>query len=342
MRSFAEQNIKLPINIVWLISSISEFKGKQDLYAGRSPEILKSLLEMAIIESAESSNRIEGVSVDEGRLKPLLIEHSKPRDRSEEEVAGYREALDLIHKNRRKLSIAPKFILKLHSLSRGTVWDAGKWKEKDNEIIKRYANGRVEIVFRPVSAKETPKMIEQLCLAYRNSKFPPLYAIACLVLDFLCIHPFRDGNGRISRLLTLAALYQHGYEVGRYVSIEKIVEKSKETYYESLNKSSKRWQEGKHDTSYWTSYFLGTIIGAYKELEERTIALKPVRGAKREMIINTIKKQIADFNISDIQKELPAVSRIMIKKVLDEMKEKKEITLLSKGRLAKWKFTKKK
>src|SRR3989338_7847561 len=242
MSSFKRENVELPLSAVWLMNSIAEYKGKQELYAKQSPQVLKTLLETALIESAESSNRIEGVTVDKARLKPLIIGHSKPRDRSEEEVAGYRKALDLIHTKHKSLRITPETIKELHRLCRGELWDAGKWKEKDNDIIRKHPDGRVEVIFKPVSAAKTPKMMKQLCLAYENSvsqlKYPDLYAVACLVLDFLSIHPFRDGNGRVSRLLTLLALYQHGFTVGKYISLERVVEQSKETYYRSEEHTS--------------------------------------------------------------------------------------------------------
>lgn len=291
MNSFKHESVKLPLSSVWLMNSISEYKGKQELYAKQSPQILKTLLEAALIESAESSNRIEGVTVDKARLKPLVIGHSKPRDRSEEEVVGYRKALDLIHTKHKSLRI-------------------------------------------------TPEMMKQLCLAYEHSvsqlKYPDLYAVACLVLDFLSIHPFRDGNGRVSRLLTLLALYQHGFMVGKYISLERIVEQSKETYYEALNKSSKKWHEAKHDVMPWFNYFLGTVLAAYKEFEERAGNIKPARGAKTEIVIDAIRKQIGDFSISDIERACPSVSRVMIKKVLLQMQKEKKIKSLGKGQSAKW------
>jgi Fic family protein len=295
---------------------------------------------MALIESAESSNRIEGVTVDRERLKPLVIGHSKPRDRSEEEVAGYRKALDLIHKKQDTLRITPDLIKELHRLCRGESWDAGKWKEKDNDIIKKYPDGRVEVIYKPVSAVKTPEAMEQLCLSYRHSidqlKYPSLYAIACLVLDFLCIHPFRDGNGRVSRLLTLLALYQHGFMVGKYISIERIVEQSKETYYETLNKSSQQWHEAKHDVLPWFNYFLGTIVVAYKEFGERAGNAKPLRGAKTDIVEAAINRQLGEFRISDIEQDCPNVSRVMIKKVLSQMSNAKKIKCLGKGKSAMW------
>lgn len=341
MNSFKRENVELPLSAVWLMNSIAEYKGKQELYAKQSPQILKTLLEAALIESAESSNRIEGVTVDHARLKPLIIGHSKPRDRSEEEVAGYRKALDLIHSKYKSLRITPETIKELHRLCRGESWDAGKWKEKDNDIIRKHSDGRVEVIFKPVSAAKTPEMMKQLCLSYEHSisqfKYPDLYVVACLVLDFLSIHPFRDGNGRISRLLTLLVLYQHGFMVGKYISIERIVEQSKETYYETLNKSSQKWHEAKHDVIPWINYFLGTVLAAYKEFEERAQNIKPARGSKTQLVNHAIEHQVGEFSLNDIERECPSVSRDMIKIVFRELQKTKKIECLGKGKSAKWK-----
>ncbi|MCK4463251.1 MAG: Fic family protein [Candidatus Omnitrophica bacterium] len=343
MNSFKRADLNLPLGTVWLMNSIAEYKGKQELYKKQSPQILKTLIEMALIESAESSNRIEGVTVDRKRLKPLIIGHSKPKDRSEEEVAGYRKALDLIHKKHKNLDISPETILKLHSLSHAETGDAGQWKEKDNEIIRKNPDGSMEVTFKPVSAFQTPKAIKNLCLAYKHSidqlKYPDLYAITCLILDFLCIHPFRDGNGRVSRLLTLLALYHHGYEVGKYISLERIIEQSKETYYESLQKSSKNWHETKHNISPWLNYFLGTINSAYREFEERAGSIRPSRGAKTEIVVQEINNQVGEFSISDIEKLCPGISRDMIRVVFRQLQKTKEIACLGKGKSAKWKRT---
>jgi len=340
MNSFKRDNVKLPLGSVWLMNSIAEYKGKQELYAKQSPQVLKTLLEAALIESAESSNRIEGVTVDRARLKPLVIGHSKPRDRSEEEVVGYRKALELIHKKYQSLKIDPETIKELHRLCRGELWDAGKWKEKNNDIIRKYPDGRVEVIFKPVNAAKTPEMMKQVCLTYENSvsqlKYPDLYAVACLVLDFLSIHPFRDGNGRVSRLLTLLALYQHGFIVGKYISLERIVEQSKETYYEALNKSSQKWHEAKHNIFPWFNYFLGTVLSTYKEFEERAGNIKSSRGAKTAIVVEAVKKQVGNFSISDIERTCLSVSRVMIKKVLLRLQKEKKIKSLGKGQSAKW------
>ena len=316
MNSFKNETVKLPLGSVWLMNSISEHKGKQELYTKQSPQILKSLVEMALIESAESSNRIEGVAVERNRLKPLIIGRSKPHDRPEEEVAGYRRALDLIHKKHASLRITPETIKELHRLCRG------------------------EIIFKPVSSDKTPAIVEQLCLSYENSvnqlKYPEIYAVACLVLDFLCIHPFRDGNGRVSRLLTLLALYQHGYQVTKYISLERITEQSKETYYESLNKSSQKWHQSKHDIFPWFNYFLGTVLRAYKEFEERAGSIKPAKGVKTEIITAAIEKEVGEFAISDIERLCPGISRPMIRVVLENLRSKGKIEVLGTGRSAHW------
>jgi len=337
----AGKDLQLPAGAVWLMNSISEYKGKQELYAKQSPQIIKALIEMALIESAESSNRIEGVIVEKKRLKPLIIGHSKPRDRSEEEVAGYRKGLDLIHRKHNSLDISPQIIRELHHLSHAETGDAGEWKKKDNEIIKKNPDGTVEVIFKPVSAASTPKAIKQLCLAYKHSieqlKYPDLYAIACLILDFLCIHPFRDGNGRVSRLFTLLALYHHGYEVGKYISLERIIEQSKETYYEALQKSSKQWHDAKHDIEPWLYYFLGTINSAYREFEERAGKIKSPRGAKTELVIQAINSQMAEFSLSDIERDCPSISRDMIRVIFRKLQKEKKIICLGKGQSAKWK-----
>jgi len=203
------------------------------------------------VQSAESSNRIEGVTVEPARLRPLVLGGARPRDRSEQEVRGYRRALDLVHGKWQQLWIDASTVRRLHALAQDGSGDAGTWKASDNEIVELQPGKPPVIRFRPVSAKQTPKAMEELSLAYRaaveQAVVPPLVAVAALILDFLCIHPFRDGNGRVSRLLTLLALYQHEHLVGRYVSTERLVEDAKAEYYEALRRSSERWHDGEHD-----------------------------------------------------------------------------------------------
>jgi Fic family protein len=265
---------RLPPGKVWLLEKLVESQQKQALYEKQSRRILKSLQEIALVEGTESSNRIDGVTVEPKRLRLLVLGNDCPRDRSEEEILGYKNALSWIHGNHEKASIEPQMLRHLHALAQeGTVGDAGQWKESQNEIIELDPEGRLEIRFEPVEPALVPAAVEELCLAYNHSidqlKITPLLAVACLVFDFLCIHPFREANGRVSRLLTLLTLYHHGHNVGRYLSLERIVEQSKESYYEALQTSSVRWHDGSHDIMPWFHYFLSTIHTAYREFEER-------------------------------------------------------------------------
>ena len=268
------EKTNLPPGTVWLLEKLAESKNKQALYDKQPRRILKSLQEIALIEGTESSNRIDGVTVELERVRPLVLGNGRPRDRSEEEIVGYRNALSRVHGNHDKVPIEPETFKRLHALAQeGTIGDAGQWKESQNEIVELDPEGRLEVRFQPVEPALVPATVEELCLAYNRSidqsKIPPLLAAACLVFDFLCIHPFREANGRVSRLLTLLALYHHGHNVGRYISLERIVEQSKESYYEALQTSSVGWHDGSHDIMPWFDYFLSTIHTAYREFEER-------------------------------------------------------------------------
>jgi Fic family protein len=333
--------IRLPLGTVWLLESLAESKGRQALYEKQSPQILKALPELALVESTESSNRIEGVTVERARLRPLVLGHARPRDRSEEEIVGYRRALSWIHTNHGKISIEPDTCRRLHSLAQGgTSGDAGQWKRAPNEIIEIYPDGRREVRFRPVEPARVPSAIEELCLAYRHSidqlKVTPLLAMACLVLDFLCIHPFRDGNGRVSRLLTLLALYHHGHDVGRYISLERIVEQTKESYYDALQQSSVGWHEGQHDVLPWFDYLLSTLRMAYREFEERAGRERPTRGSKADLIAYALENVPSPFGIADVERLCPNVSREMIRVVMNRWRKEGRLEVLGRGRDARW------
>jgi Fic family protein len=332
---------QLPLGTVWLLEKLAESKGKQALYEKQSPQILRALREMALVESTESSNRIEGVTVARDRLRPLVLGNARPRDRSEEEIVGYRRALSWIHTNHEKISIEPETIKRLHGLAQGgTVGDAGEWKHSQNEIVEIYPDGRRAVRFYPVEPAQVPAAVEELCLAYRHSmdqlKVTPLLALACLVLDFLCIHPFRDGNGRVSRLLTLLALYHHGHQVGRYISLERIIEQTKESYYEVLQKSSTGWHDGNHDITPWFNYFLSTIRTAYREFEERAERQRPSRGSKADLINYALENVPSPFGISDVQRLCPNVSRDMIRVVMNRWRKEAKLKVIGRGRDARW------
>lgn len=251
LRQLAAEPATLPTRTTWYLTDLAEARGKQELFTRRSPQKLRVLRELALVESAVSSNRIEGVEVDPSRVATLMFGKPSLRDREEEEVRGYRDALGLIHEQGARLPVSEATIKRLHKLGRGEIWDAGAYKEKDVDIIQKYADGRSRVRFKTVPAKRTPQcmaeMIELWDRGMREKWVHPLVLTAALNLDFLCIHPFRDGNGRVARLLFLLGCYHCGLEAGRYISLERLIEQNKERYYEVLEQSSARWHEGRHD-----------------------------------------------------------------------------------------------
>ena len=334
------RDLSIPTGTVWLLTDIAEAKGHQTLYTQQAPRVLKALRETALVQSVESSNRIEGVVVEPARLRPLVLDNASPRNRSEEEIQGYRRALDLIHTGAGDLPITPDLLQRLHSTIQEGAGDAGQWKRVDNEIVEFRPGGPPVVRSRPVSAAQTPGAAEELCLAYRyavdQEQVPPLLAIACLILDFLCIHPFRDGNGRVSRLLTLLALYQHGYEVGRYISLERLVEESREDYYEVLRRSSEGWHDGRHDLLPWLNYFLVILRRAYREFEARAGRVRTPRGAKTGLIEAAIDAFVGEFTLTDLERACPGVSRDMVRRVLRELQKSGKVECLGRGPGAPW------
>lgn len=328
-------------NLVMTMRSLGEFRGRQMLYADQFPEVLATLRRVAMVQSAESSNRIEGISVLPDRIDALVLRKSKPRDRSEQEVAGYRDVLASIHTNYLNLQLSNRLILDEHrAFYRYTEERGGEWKKKDNAIFEIRPDGRQVMRFQPVSALATPEFMGRLLTLFNQAmdrrEADPLLSIATFILDFECIHPFKDGNGRIGRLLTLLLLYQAGYEVGRYIGLERIVEESKETYYESLYKSSHGWHEGKHDLRPWWNYFLGMLTAAYKEFEERVGTITSARGAKREMVRSAIERLPERFTIGDLKRVCPGVSYPTLQRALADLRKEKKIRCLGRGPDAQW------
>jgi len=314
--------------------------GKQDLWIHQKPEVLDVLREQAMIQSVESSNRIEGVTIPANRLRPVILEKAAPRDRSEEELSGYRQALDWIFSRKRPMSLTPSVILKLHSFAQGGLsGDAGQWKERDNEIVEFLPGGEKRIRFVPTPARDTPRTMEDLCGNYRmacdEERFPPLLTIATFIFDLLCIHPFRDGNGRVSRLVTTLLLQAHSFQVARYVSLERLIEQSKEDYYRVLARSSNGWHEGKNDLVPWWNYFLGILLRAYKEFE-RMVDSAEARPAKSTLVRQTVMAQIEQFTLGDLSAQLPSASPQLIKKILAELKKQGKVRLIGRGRGARW------
>jgi Fic family protein len=330
----------IPATTAWYVADLAEARGRQELFTKQSPQKLKALREHALIESAVSSNRIEGVNIDQKRVRTVMFGKSLLKDRDEEEVRGYRDALSLIHQKAENLPVSEETVLKLHNMCRGEIWDAGKYKERDGDIIEKYPDGTSRVRFSAVSAKQTAQFVHDLikmwqqCLA--EQWVHPLIALAGFNLDFLCIHPYRDGNGRVSRLLMLLQCYHLGYEVGRYISLERLIEENKERYYETLEQSSLGWHESKHDPWPYVNYVFYILKSACREFEERMGALRSPRGAKTDIIITAIDRFKGQFTLSDLERSSPGVSRDMLRKVLKDLQKKGQVECLGRGPGAPW------
>jgi Fic family protein len=341
---FTDSRFAIPATTAWYLDSLGEFRGKQELFTRQSPQRLRVLREHALIESAVSSNRIEGVSVETSRIQSVLVAaHPLFRDRDEEEVRGYRDALRWIHETSAEIPLDENSLKQMHALARGQIWDAGQYKEKDGDIIERFDDGRERIRFRPTSALETPaamkKLIGTWTQCWKERWVPPAVAVAAFNLDVLCIHPFRDGNGRVSRLSLLLQTYHAGMEVGRYISLERLIEQNKERYYQTLEQCSVGWHEGKHDPWPFINYVLSILKMAYKEFEERVGQVAEPKGAKAELVQGAVRKRDGEFRLRDIEQDCPAVGREWIRSVLADMKDAGELQCTGRGVAARWKRT---
>ena len=323
------------------LRALGEYRGKQQLFVAQSPEVLSDLRQVAVVESTESSNRLEGVVVAAHRLKSLVLKNAKPESRSEQEVAGYRDALGLIHESGEHMPFSEGTVLQLHGmLYRYMPQPGGHWKATNNDIVERHPDGSSRIRFRPVAAHLTPMAMADLIARYRSGLdqhlADPLVLVPLAILDFLCIHPFPDGNGRVARLLTLQLLYHFDYAVGRFISLERIFEESKESYYETLEASSKGWHKSVHNIAPWLNYFWGALLRAYKEFEERVGTIERGRGAKRDRVRAEVLKRKLPFSIGDIEEACPGISRDTVRLILRAMKAEGLIEPNGKGRGAKW------
>ncbi len=339
-RGFLEQQA-IPIEFAGTLRVLGEFKGKQELFIKQTPQVINTLKEVAIIQSTESSNRIEGIVVDDNRLIALLGKKTKPKNRPESEVVGYRDVLAQIHTSFDRFSITPETILRIHGdMLRHTDLPAGTWKKRDNTIEEQLPDGRWFTRFVPVSARETPYFINELCTRFNRlweeRRIDRLLLIHAFVLDFLCIHPFTDGNGRVSRLLTVLLLHQAGYEVGRYISLERLIEDSKETYYEVLQDTSGNWHKGQHQILPWWRYSLGILLAAYKEFEDRVGLVWSSRGSKTIWIREAVDHLPNKFSISEVIRACPGVSRPMIRVILEALRKEGRLEVLGTGRGAMW------
>ncbi|MBI3809752.1 MAG: Fic family protein [Nitrospirae bacterium] len=335
--------LAIPQRLVTALTEIAAARGRQDLYGKQTPQVLKVLREVALVESVESSNRIEGVTVARDRLRPLVLGRAKPVDRSEKEIAGYRRALSWIHAKAGEIPVTPDTFKQFHRLIHGEVDPrAGEWKDRPNNIVARYPDGTTEIRFRPVEPQQVPKATESLCLLYQHvleqKQVTPILAVSALVLDFLCIHPFPDGNGRVSRLLMLLALYQLGYEVGRYISLERLIETTKESYYARLYESSQGWHESRHDVMPFFSYTVDVINMAYTEFERRAGRESAGPAAKGELVTYAIKHMLGEFSVEDVARQCPGVSRATIRLVMARLRKEGRVEAIGRGPGALWRL----
>lgn len=333
------QKLLIP-DIVQKLTLINEFKGEQRLFIEAHKDELNELVEIAKIQSTEASNRIEGIFTADDRLKNLVQEKTTPRNRDESEIAGYRDVLNIIHESYEYIPINANYFLQLHrDLYKfiGNV-DGGEFKTGDNIIRERDEKDNEKIRFKPVPAWETPESLDALCVAYKEAKneADPLILMSMFILDFLCIYPFNDGNGRMSRLLTLLLLYQSGFIVGKYVSIEKIIEESKETYYEVLQDSSISWHENENDYKSFVNYMLGVVVNAYKEFETRVKLVTNPKLSKADRIREIIKNHIGTITKAELIKMNPDISDTTIQRTLAELLKNNEIKKIGGGRYTKY------
>lgn len=324
--------------IVSLLTMIHEYKGEQNLFIEAKSDTLTQLVEIAKIQSTEASNRIEGIYTSDERLKQLVSNKTRPQSRNEQEIAGYRDVLSTIHDNYEFIPIKSPMILQLHrdlyKFSGKSI--GGTYKNSDNVIAEKDSEGNQFIRFQPTPAWETPSAIDAICEAFdraiNNGDVDPLLAIPMFILDFLCIHPFNDGNGRISRLLTLLLLYRAGYIVGKYISIEKTIESTKETYYEALQSSSYGWHTGDNDYAPFVRYTLGVILSAYREFSSRVKVFATSGMSKPERIREIIKETLGKTTKTEIMQKCPDISQVTVQRTLNELVIKGEILKIGGGR----------
>lgn len=323
MRTFPLDTRDLLIpEIVSLLTEIHELKGRQDLYIEAHADVLSGMLKVAKIQSTAASNRLEGIHTSDQRMQALMNETTLPLTRSEEEIAGYRKVLDTIHESYEYIAINPNHLLRLHRdlYSYSPSNQGGRWKNADNLILEKREDGADHVRFRPLSAFETPGAVQQLCDRYTEiiakQEGDPLLLCLMFVLDFLCIHPFNDGNGRMSRLLTLLMLYRGGFIVGKYISLEKAIEDSKESYYETLNISSQGWHEAKNSYVPFVRYMLGVILLAYREFTSRVSYLRDKQLSKPDRIRQVFSERLDQLSRQDLADMFPDISESTIKNTL--------------------------
>ena len=331
------RNIKWDNEVLGLVAQIHEYKGKQALFLKQKPATLEKLVEIAKIQSTEASNKIEGIVTTATRIKQLCDQKTTPRNRDEEEISGYRDALSLIHESYEYIPIKSSYILQLHQVlyrysQRGI---GGRFKNTQNYITEIKESGEQIVRFMPLDPFETPTAIEKMCESFNREtdacEIDPLILIPAFIVDFLCVHPFNDGNGRMSRLLTTLLLYRAGYVVGKYVSLESKIEKTKESYYKALGKSDINWNIEENDLTPFIKYILGTVLAAYRDFEQRVILVEDKTSAI-DLVRNAVNNTIGKFTKSDIMELVPSVGKTSVENSLKILIEEGVIGRDGKGK----------
>ena len=340
MRNFNYEHYKLQkwdTEIINLLVSIHEHKAKQELYLKRKPAVLDKLVEIAKIQSVEDSNKIEGIVTTMARIKELMAKKTTPKNRDEEEIMGYRDVLNIIHDSYEYIPITSNYILQLHKelYKYSEKGIGGSYKNTQNSIVEKYEDGTVVEKFKPLPPYETPNAIHSICTqidkALDKKEVDALLLIPIFIHDFLCIHPFNDGNGRMSRLLTTLLLYRQGYVIGKYISLESKIEKNKLGYYVALEKSGVNWHENKEDATPFIKYILKIILSAYIDFEER-IDYVEEKQPTIELVRNAVNNKLGKFTKSDIMELVPSVGRATIENMLKRLVEEGYIERRGKGR----------
>lgn len=335
------KDIKWDSEILSLVASIYRYQGKQELYLKQRPNELEKLIDIAKIQSTESSNKIEGIVTTSVRLKQLLEEKTTPRNRNEQEIVGYRDVLDIIHENFDVIPISRNYILQMHKILYSHMNNplAGKTKNVQNYISATYPDGHSEVLFTPISPFETPGALDRICDEYNrvigNSEVEPIIMIPIFIHDFLCIHPFNDGNGRLSRLLTTLLLYKNGFYVGRYISLESLIARDKAAYYEALNKAGVNWHDGNEDVVPFIKYLLRIILAAYKAFDDRFSIVENKLSAV-EMVRKATLQKLGRFTKQDIRELCPSLSISSIEGSLRKLVEEGELRREGVGRSTKY------
>lgn len=331
------RNQKWDSELLSLIAAIYKEAGKQELYLKQRPQELEKLVEIAKIQSTEASNAIEGIVTTSTRIRQLVEEKTTPRNRDEQEIAGYRDALNIIHESFDAIPVTQNYILQLHKIMYSHMNNpmAGRTKNVQNYITATYPDGHTEILFTPLEPYETPEALDRICGEFNkvigNMELEPLIAIPVFIHDFLCIHPFNDGNGRMSRLLTSLLLYRCGFYVGRYISLEAKIAKNKDLYYSALRESQTGWHEGTEDAVPFIKYILGTVLAAYKDFEDR-FALVEIKRTALETVRMASQSKIGRFTKQDIRELCPSLSLSAIESALRKMVEDGELKREGSGK----------